>query len=423
MEIKVCRLPVMLALLVLTKAALDYFAFHVSGVYGIYGIDVRGDWFTSRYFLSWLVSLAVFISALPYLSICRDEIDFAVVFLVVATFLPSASVFWAAEGDGEFFAFGAVFWVACLLLLYLVSWVAPWAEGLDPKLPVSRMQAPLSALYAVVLALLLVNLLRSYSIGLDFGFDTVYQRRKEFVAWLSGGWTYLYAWAVYVFAAYLVFVSRSKPLKLFGLGYTLVFFLAAGDKVYLFLIALMAVFRVLRHYGRAVPLLLSGFAVLFALAAMLDSLWLGFIVNRFVILPLDIAYRYASHFAGEHLMYGYSFLSGFFPYRYDGAPSQIIGDIYYKRGDGANVNFLADAYVNLGWLALPALLTFFIGLRVVFRNSRYLVLLCPLLVQLMNAPLPTVLLTGGGILMIVGCLLLLRSNQQPVAVPHPLSAQ
>lgn len=392
-----------LVLLMLVKVVLDYFAYHVSSVYGIYGLEVRGAWGSSQYLLSWGAALVVFVCALPYLSVSNDEVDYAILFLLIATFLPATSVYWVVEGSTDFLIFCATFWALLCLCLFFV---APWRGAPSEAMPTSRFEAPLTKLYAVLLALLLLNLLHSYSIGLDFSFTSVYERRREFVAWLSNGWTYPYGWSVYVFAVFLIFVARSRLLALFALGYVAVFFLSAGDKVYLFLLLLLLAFQWLRGGRHAVAQILFAFIALFFTAVLLDSLWLGFIVNRFVILPIDIAYRYAWHFAGQQLWYGYSFLSAFVSYPYDGAPSQIIGDIYYLRGDGANVNFLADGYVNLGWPALLPLLTFFVGLRAVFRRSRYLILLCPLLIQLMNAPLPTVMQTGGGILMVAASLLL-----------------
>lgn len=405
---KIPRSLLLLALLILIKIALDYFAFYVSEVYGIYGIDVRGSWFSSQHILSWLIAVAVFVCALPYLTVCRDEVDFCLAFLLMSTFLPAASVFWVTEGSTDFFSFSAMFWGACSLLMFLLFRLSPWRTTHLEQLPVSSWQRWLSVLYTLMLVLLVITLIRNFHIGLDFGFDSVYDRRKEFIAWTTGGWTYLYAWSVYVFAAYLIFVSPSRVLKAFGLAYVLLFFLVAGDKVYLFLVFLMAAFGFLRGRRSAVVLMFAAIAFLFAMAIALDSLWLGFIVNRFVILPLGIAYKYAWHFAGEHLLYAYSFLAPFFDYRYAAAPSQIIGDTYYLPGDGANVNFLADAYVNLGWLAMGPLLAFFVSLRLMFRNSRYLILLCPPLIQLMNAPLPTVLVTGGGLPVLVACLLLSR---------------
>lgn len=417
---KIPRSLLLLILLMLIKVVLDYFAFYISEVYGIYGVEVRGSWFSSQYILSWLVAFAVFVCAVPYLAICRDEVDFCLAFLLMSTFLPAASVFWVTEGSTDFFAFSAVFWAACALLMFLVFRLSPWMVIQLEQLPVSRWQKWLSVLYALMLGLLVITLIRNFHIGLDFGFDSVYDRRKGFIAWATGSWTYLYAWSVYVFAAYLIFVSQSRVLKAFGFAYVLLFFLVAGDKVYLFLVFLMAVFGILRGRRSAVVLMFVGIAFLFTMAITLDSLWLGFIVNRFVVLPLGIAYKYAWHFSNEHLLYAYSFLSSLFHYGYDAAPSQIIGDTYYLPGDGANVNFLADAYVNLGWLAMAPLLTFFVGMRLVFRNSRYLILLCPLLIQLMNAPLPTVLVTGGGLPVLVACMLMSRrGNRVPNVVTQP----
>lgn len=89
---------------------------------------------------------------------------------------------------------------------------------------------------------------------------------------------------------------------------------------------------------------------------VLGDVWVPAIVNRFLVLPTDISFNYVRYFQSGELFYAYSFMSLFVDYEYSNFPAQLIGSVYYADGDNASVNFLADAYVNLGWFSIVPLL-------------------------------------------------------------------
>ncbi|MCY1291326.1 hypothetical protein D9M70_405120 [compost metagenome] len=336
-----------------------------------------------------------------------DIFDCSLSFLFFSIFFPVLSLFWVEHGDISYLLFCSLFWLVLFLTLSFIP--AGCAFSLERN-GVNRIESFLDWVYLAVILMAGVLLLLNFSISSGVGFDSVYERRKVFSEWLAGGFaTYLYTWSVYVFATYLIFISRRRFFNLIGVAYVLIFYAVAGDKVYLFLIGLIFFLRVASLRGGAALLLcafiflsLSGVVFFF----VLGDVWVPAIVNRFLVLPADISFNYVKYFQGGELFYAYSFMSLFVDYEYSSFPAQLIGSVYYADGDNANVNFLADAYVNLGWFSIVPLLFFFVVLRAVFLRGRYVILLAPIFVQAINMPLPTLLLTGGGALMIVGCYML-----------------
>ncbi|WP_330115222.1 hypothetical protein SA496_07455 [Pseudomonas sp. JS3066] len=396
---------------VIAKTCVDYFLFAVSPVFGIYGVEVKGSFFSDIYWLSWVSYIFVMPAYFLFISGRGDIFDFALSFLFFSIFLPLLSLFWIEQGDLSYLSFCSIFWFLLFLALALLPVTRTVVRNDNVA---SRVEGFLDWFFLAVVVLLGGSLLLNFSIFSGFGFDSVYERRKAFTAWLGGGLSsYLYAWSVYVFGVYLVFVSRRKLFKLVGLLYVLIFYAVAGDKVYLFLLALVFFLRMTPLLGGA-SLLLCGFIFLSLSGVgffyLLGDIWVPTIVQRFLALPVDISFNYVEYFKSEPLLYAYSFLSSLFDYSYSDLPAKLIGAEYYVVGDNATVNFLADAYVNLGWVAIAPLLFFFVSLRAILRSSKYLVLIVPVFTQALDTPLPTLLLTGGGGLMIIICYMLSKHS-------------
>lgn len=140
------------------------------------------------------------------------------------------------------------------------------------------------------------------------------------------------------------------------------------------------------------------------------DVWVPTVAQRLLIMPADISFRYIGYFK-DPLLYSYSFMSSFFTYRFDELPGLLIGRLFYNAGDNATAAFTSDMFVNLGWWGLPPLVLFFLILRLTLAPGVHLVLLLPFFIQLIDTPLPTALLTGGGGLMILGALLIARRQQ------------
>lgn len=394
----------------ITKVCIDYFVFTVSPIFGIYGVEVKGDFFSGEYWLSWSLYFLVMLPFLWFISGRRDIFDYSLSFLFVSIFFPMLSFFWIAKGDLVYLLFCSVFWFSLFLMLALIP--AGYRNFLSHNKG-SSVEHWLGWVYLVVIVFLGVLLLINFGFSSGIGFDTVYERRNIFGEWRGGGVSaYAYTWSVYVFSIYLIFVSRRWLFKLVGIFYVFLFYAVAGDKVYLFLVGLVFFLSVVSLRGGAALLFFALIALSVSGALfffVMGDVWVPAVVNRFLVLPIDISFNYVEYFQGGGLFYAYSFLSPFSEYQYSSLPAQLIGAQYYMDGDNANVNFLADAYVNFGWFAIVPLLLFFTVLRILLFDSRYLVLIVPLFIQAINMPLPTLLLTGGGGCMFVVAYILSKS--------------
>lgn len=397
---------------VLAKVCVDYFTFNISPVFGKYGIDVVGQYFSESYIESWIAGLIVMTILALYLSTRKDVLDLAISFLCLATFLPASTVYWVSEGSLSFFLFCAVFWSITFCLFGAVRMSSKRESLLSYMRGKGFIGERCIAIgYSVVVLALLAVLVINFNLTLSIGFETAYIRRSAFSEWLEGSHlSYLFGWSVYVLSVYLIFIPKGIIFKLIGILFVMAIYSIAGDKIYLFLIILLAFLNVIknRYYSSFyisfcfVILPLSG--IVFYLNS--GSIWVSAIVNRFLALPFGIAFNYIDYFKNQHLAYSYSFLSDFSKYPYSELPAKLIGDMFYIKGDNANVNFLADAFVNFGWLSIFYLVAFFIVIRISLHKSRYLLIACPLFFELINIPLPTALLTGGGGIMLLVCLCL-----------------
>lgn len=397
-----------MVLSVFFKVGVDYFAFMVSPLFGIYGVQPRGTFFSELYWISCALYLPVMCVFFAFMTRAnRDILDYAIAFLFLSTYVPTLSLYWIELGNISYVMFCTVFWLVLFFTLTLLSTHVPVSgEGGSNLL----MEKYLGKFYLFLIIALGILLVASFGVPSDLGFDSVYTRRKAFSEWLGSGYlAYLYSWSVYVFAIFLVFINERRVIQLIGVSYVVLFYAIAGDKVYLFLLTLAFFLKFLSQRGRPTFLLLAfmGIVVIgFAGTYFLDNIWMPAIVQRFLILPAQISYHYVDYFGNDLLLYSYSFLSSFSTYKWPDNPAQLIGNMFYTVGDNANVNFLVDAFVNLGWFALLPLLLFFTALRLVLRSTKYLILLVPLFAQAANIPLPTLLLTSGGGLMIITCYLL-----------------
>jgi len=149
------------------------------------------------------------------------------------------------------------------------------------------------------------------------------------------------------------------------------------------------------------------------------EIWLPSLVQRLLVLPADISFRYVDFFR-YHLLYSYSFLSVFFPYEYAELPGKLIGAAFYSAGDNATAGFLVDVFINVGWFGLLPLVLFFTFLRNALPPAKSSIIIVPFLAQLLDTPLPTALLTGGGGLMIAVAFLISRTGRDGGAVQKTL---
>lgn len=385
----------LLSLLVF-RVSCDFFGWWISPLHGVYGVDAKGVPFSALHWFSLLVVLLVGLVYAGYVSRKMDLYDTGLALLFLASYVPVTAVWWISEGPGSYMAFVSIFWTLVLMLNSIVR--RPRAVVGEPGWAQKRIGL------AYVTALLLMGgvILARFGLPTDLGFETVYERRSEYVEWLrpTGPIVYVFSWSVYVFCAYLLFVSRPVLHKIIAVTYIAVIFAASGHKIYVLIVPVLVFAHVVAQRGiwLAVPLLAAIGVIASAAFFGADELIPG-LVQRLLFLPAAIGFNHIERFQ-EHLLYSYSFLSWAFNYEYHSIPSVLVGEEYYGNNDNATATFTVDAYVNIGWFGLPLLIFFFVWLRKVLAPGPHLIVVIPLFNQLLDTPLPTALLTGGGGLMI-----------------------
>lgn len=394
------------------RLSCDYFGWVVATKFGIYGLEAKGMPFSELYWASMLVLLPIALVYARFVNRAMDLFDTGLALLFIASYVPLTTAWWICQGPTEYLAFASVFW---MLLLAMVPAVKKPRPALGEK---SILQQMISVGYAALVLLLAAAILARFGLPTDFGFDSVYNRRKEFSDWLPRGPAiYVFSWSVYVFCAYLLFVSRSWVYKAISIGFILLIFAASGDKIYALVVPvlLFALVVVRRNLWVFVPPLAAIGVTSSVWLFMAGELWVPSLIERILFLPADIAFHYVERFP-DKLVYGYSFLSSFFEYREVLLPSFVIGKEFYSGVDNATANFLVDNYVNLGWAGLVVLLAFFVSLRRWLASGPHLIVLLPMFLQLLDTALPTTLLTGGGIIMI-GTAVYIGHRKHPAGLP------
>ncbi len=269
-------------------------------------------------------------------------------------------------------------------------------------------------IYIALLVYMAALIYMRFGLSTSIGFDTAYARRAAFNDWVPGGiLAYLFAWSVYVFCVYLIFYDRNWASLAVGLLFIALLYSSSGDKIYVLIVPFLVYMSFVARFGMAWVLAPSLSLALIGSSAFfwLGEIWVPTIAQRMVIMPSDISFHYADYFK-EPLAYSYSFLSSIFSYGYEKLPGHTIGDAFIP-GENATAGFLADMYTNLRWWCLAPLVLFFVTLRWALRSSPAVVLMLPFLFQLIDTPLPTALLTGGGGLMIGAALVLSNAQARP----------
>lgn len=393
--------------LLLYRLSCDFFGWQISPLFGVYGVDAKGVPFSALHWLSLLVVLLVGLVYVSYVSRRMDLYDTGLALLFLASYVPVTAVWWISEGAGSYMAFVSIFWALVLMLTPAMR--RPPAPVGEPGLAQER----ISLIYVTALLVMGGAILARFGLPADFGFETVYVRRSEFVEWLpTGPIVYVFSWSVYVFCIYLLFVSRPVLHKIVAVTFIALIFAASGDKIYVLIVPVLMFAHVVARRGiwLAVPLLGALGVIASAAYFYAGGLWIPSLVQRLLFLPAAIGFHHIERFQ-EHLLYSYSFLSWAFKYDYHLIPSLLVGEEFYGNNDNATANFAVDAYVNIGWIALPLLTLFFVWLRKMLAPGPHLIVVIPLFVQLLDTPLPTALLTGGGILMIAAAYIVSRSQR------------
>jgi hypothetical protein len=127
-------------------------------------------------------------------------------------------------------------------------------------------------------------------------------------------------------------------------------------------------------------------------------------------------YCYFDFFQGRPLYYSHTFLSPFFEYPYEMTPDHIIGKVYYNRPEAnVNIGIISDGYKNLGIFGSVLNIFLVAGYLSILNylriSPKFFGLFVLLIFSFLNSSLTTILLTHGGMLLLLLAILVLRNTQ------------
>ena len=132
----------------------------------------------------------------------------------------------------------------------------------------------------------------------------------------------------------------------------------------------------------------------------------GLLLRRVFFLPGLLDIYYFDYFDDKHLYYSHSFLSFFSDYPYSQLPKKIIAIEYFNNFEmNANNGIISDGFINLGIpgilfniIIFSIIITFIKSLKV---NMRYYGVVFLFIFSLISSPLSTVLVTHGGLILLL----------------------
>ncbi len=140
--------------------------------------------------------------------------------------------------------------------------------------------------------------------------------------------------------------------------------------------------------------------------------------RRVLMLTALLDYCYFDFFTkNESLYWSHSFLSNFADYKYDVLPEYMISKIYFNKPEvNANVGIISDGFKNLKiyGVFINIILTslYFSILNSLNISSKFFGLFVLLVFSFLNGALSTILLTHGGILLLLVAIFVLRNTKQ-----------
>ena len=147
-----------------------------------------------------------------------------------------------------------------------------------------------------------------------------------------------------------------------------------------------------------------------------DYIWI-ITFRRVLMLPSLLNYCYFDFFEGNPLYWSNSFLSRFFEYPYDLKVENLISEIYFNRPKvNANTGIISDGFKQLGLWGVAiniAIVSIYFSILNSFKISpKFFGLFVLLVFSFLNSSLTTILLTHGGILLLILATLILRNTDQ-----------
>ncbi len=361
--------------------------------------------------------VAFLFSSFFYL-LTKSRFLFTVSAVIQLFFLIPNIIYWMNTGSN-----GSVIVLSFVLLL-----VINYERFELPKIRSVSLAISEQALVLAVLAIaLLIPLFSAFSIHWNvdlFKFGSmIYDIRKENSLSSHPLVGYIFSPYVKVLIPLVIgfgLVNRRVILSLLGIGLMLVVFLMSPHKSIFFGVLVVVLFAMLPNHRMQLFFLLGSVVVLALGGMFLETQGVlevsSLLVRRVFFLPAYLNSCYLELFESENLFYSYGFMRHFIEYPYDLEPAKLVGERYFGSAQtNANNGVLTDFIINLGYLGAFIGMVF-VGLIFKYFDAlsihpKYFGLFFVFIFTLLSSGFTIVLVTHGGLLLMVLSYLILGKTQ------------
>ena len=251
----------------------------------------------------------------------------------------------------------------------------------------------------------------------------IYQTRRTMAGLSNAYFGYTYSPFTRIIIPLLIIVAlemKKVGMMVLGVLFLILFYLFGAHKtVYLGLIALLIFYR--WDYQTAIRKVLkySNWAIVICIFLALfnyDYPWI-LTFRRIHFLPALLDICYLDFFGDNPIYWSESVLSSFIEYPYESKHTYLIGQTYFNQPQiAANNGLISDGIMNFGGIGvlinIIVVAIYFFLLKNMNIPARYFGIYLLIVFGFVSSSTSTVLLTHGGIVLLLVSLFLLRENRK-----------
>ncbi|MDA9183200.1 oligosaccharide repeat unit polymerase [Flavobacteriaceae bacterium] len=384
-------------------------------VFGYMGFTVSSVSILKKIFAYIIITLIIYIINFKLISVFAKIITQLIVIFLL---FPAIIMFIHSNTDFQILAAHLLFFFTTFCFLKYVKFTFK-VKSIEPS-------QKLSFLFFLT-TLLIIPFFITYKLNISlstFFLENIYETRATSAELSNPYLGYVYSWLARILIPMSIvfsFFYRSKVrLILFLLFLSYLFLVSAhksilfGSIVIIFFYYIPKKYILLSMSSGVIALLLFGVI----LSYLYDNYFITSLITRRVFfVPALLDTYYFEFFNLKPLYWSGSFLSSFIDYPYNLDPPYLIGDYYFNKPNmSANNGLISDGYSNFGWIGivfnivvLSFIFSFFNSLRI---SHRFYGLFIAFFFSIVSSYLPAVLLTHGGILLIIVAQLFMKNTEQ-----------
>ncbi len=400
-----------------TFLILEYSYIHfISPAFGYSGfnLDYSGNYVLNTSIYIIVIVFSVLVSQVKYSDFSKITI------FIILSFLIYPSIILYKYSHNNFFI------VLINILLFAILYV--FLNYVNISIPKKKLNTD-SSKYLLFLLTIILFIPFYLSFGLNLNINTIflneiYETREDYSYVSNTLLDYTFSVLSKIVAPIGLIISLDKKNYSLSIIFSIIIlymFFISGSKIVLFGYISILFFYYLNKKRRFLFLLIifnSTLVSTILLAQLFESPLLGsLITRRAFFLPSLLDFYYFDFFYNNPIYYSHSFLSFLFDYPHELPPKNLIAIQYFDNFQmNANNGLISDGYMNLGFtgvviniLVFSIIMTFIKSLKI---NLKYYGLIFIFIFSIISSPLSTVIITHGGLLLLIILTLSLKNSHE-----------